>query len=102
MFHPPSWCQPTTEALKKVEIASLEMERYRDDSLHLIVGAVKALKLDEHKQNAFATAGARIPNIATQILMTTKLRNAMYPHHNRVGKGGEAQNIWKTFINDIG
>ena len=102
VFNPPLWCQPTTEALEKVEIASTEMEKYRDDSLHFMVCAVKELKSDEHKQNAFAAAGARILDVPTQILMTTKLRNAIYPHHNRAGNGGEAHDIWKTFINDIG
>jgi hypothetical protein len=102
IFHPPLWCQPTIENLKKVEIASTEMERYRDDSLHFMKCAVEELKIDTHKQNVFATASSRIPYVSDQISMTNKLRNAMFSSHHKAGNRSASHEIWESFMNDFG
>ena len=101
VFHPPQFCQPTTEALHKVAIASCEMQRYKDDSLHFIASAVRALKYDKQIQNAFTNAGVRIPDVSSQISMTTKLRNEMYRHRHVKGEHDD-QSAWMVFMRDIG
>ena len=101
MFHPLQCCQPTTQALQKVEFASRVMQHYKDDSFHILASAVRAIKRNKMIDNAFTSIHDRIPDIGTQISMTNKLRNEMYPQHQLKGKPGE-KNAWRTFIDDIG
>jgi hypothetical protein len=77
------------------------MQRYKDDSLHFIASAVRALKYDKQIQNAFTNAGVRIPDVSSQISMTTKLRNEMYRHRHVKGEHDD-QSAWMVFMRDIG
>ena len=102
VFHPPLKCyEPTILALKKVDVAACEMQKYKDGNFHILACAVRALKNNKNIPNAFTCIAARIPDIRTQISMTGQLRQAMYPKNQLKGQPCEL-NAWRTLINDIG
>jgi hypothetical protein len=103
VFRPPLWCEPTIEALQKVDNVSCLMKRYKYDSFHILATAVRTLKRNKMIENAFTSIESRIPQTQTQISMTTKLRNEMFPnpHHQSIEERN-AHVVWQTFIHDIG
>ena len=102
VFNTPLKCyEPTILALKKVEIAACEMQKYKDENFHILACAVRALKNNKNIPNAFTCISASISDIRTQISLTGQLRGVMYPKNQLKGMPSELT-AWRILLNDIG